>query len=141
MENYPKSEDGVRSFIKEQVRKKWDDNKSPYRLSDIVTDFKQFGDLKEIIGGKQLKVWLADKESDLGIKLLTHPTVKARVVIVPDYSDYSFDEKVNKDRLEEKNSLTSKEITILFLGVLGSLPQHDLDDIHIPAKIIAKLMR
>lgn len=141
MENYPKSEDGVRSFIKEQVKKRWDDNKSPYRLSDIVTDFRKFGDLKAIIGGKQLKAWLSDKESDLGVKVLTHPTVKARVVIVPDYSDYSFDEKENKTTLETKKNLTNKEVTILFLGVLGSLPQHDLEDIHIPAKIIAKLMR
>jgi len=141
MENYPKNEDGVRSFIKEKVRKKWDENNSPYRLSDVVTDFKQFGDLKEIIGGKQLKLWLSDKESDLGIKILTHPTVKARVVIVPDYSDFSFDEKENKIPLDKKKELTTKEITILFLEALGSLPQHDLDEIHIPAKIIAKLMR
>jgi len=141
MSTYTSDENGVCRFIKEKVNQEWTDNGSPYLLSNAVTDFREYGDMKSVIGNNSLKSWLLSRADLLSLKIITHPIVKARVVVVPKNSDFSFDNENKKPSKKESKELTNREITMLFLDIVGSLPQHDLEDIHIPVKIIAKLMR
>lgn len=97
--------------------------------------------MKSVIGNKSLKAWVSNKEDLLNVKVMTHPVAKARIVVVPKDSNFSFESEAKASSTNGKKELTNREITILFLEAIGSLPQHDLDEINIPVRILAKLMR
>ncbi|WP_024527275.1 hypothetical protein [Serratia fonticola] len=141
MSNYTNDEDGVCRFIQDKAFQAWEVNGSPYLLSNAVTDFREYGDMKSVIGARSLKSWVSNKEDLLNVKVLTHPVAKARIVVVPKDSNFSFESATKTPSANGKKELTNREITILFLEAIGSLPQHDLEEINIPVRIIAKLMR
>jgi len=141
MSNYTNDEDGVSRFITDKVNQEWKEKGEPYLLSNAVTDFRKHGDMKSVIGKTSLKSWILNKADSLNVKIVTHPVEKARIVVVPGDSEFSFQQERKTTLAKEKKELSNREITMLFLGILGSLPQHDLDEIDIPVKIIAKLMR
>ncbi|ENB7997086.1 hypothetical protein ABIW00_004414 [Escherichia coli] len=141
MSSYTNDENGVCRFIQDKALQAWEGNGSPYLLSNAVTDFREYGDMKSVIGNKSLKAWVSNKEDLLNVKVMTHPVAKARIVVVPKDSNFSFESAAKTSSANEKKELTNREITILFLEAIGSLPQHDLDEINIPVRIIAKLMR
>ncbi|ELE7141959.1 hypothetical protein RB981_002728 [Vibrio cholerae] len=141
MTKYNPDENGLMNFIKEKTNHLWTESNKPYLLSNVVTDFSDFGNAKDILEGKSIKKWVTENAESLGIKILVHPQKSARIVLVPESSNFCFENSSNSYKELKNTNLSNKEITIMFLEVLSKLPQSDLEEVHIPAKLIAKLMR
>lgn len=141
------SENGLMAFLKMRVAEHWNDDSTPYLLSNLPSDLKPEGvDYREVLGEEKLKAFAKRTEGAETYRLVEHPTQKAKIGLVPSDSQFEFvvDETVKEE--SEVNSVQrpkkgeGSRAVLDFLHALNKLTDEDLNEIIIPTKIWVKLI-
>lgn len=118
------------------------EKRQPYLLSRIPPDLAA-DDLnyKEIAGDQTLKGFV---EGVSGIKIVRHPTQKAKIGIIPAHAAFSYETQSNEtiavaaDKPRMKRSPPPDALTSL-LQALAHLEPEELDTVHIPVRVMIRL--
>lgn len=142
-EHIVQTEQELVEFLADRAASRWE-NGLPYFLSLIATDLKERDlDYRPIIGEERLKSFVKRVASDGGFKIIEHPTQRAKVAIVPKEADFEF-EDANPVPLPPKSiddkSFNDAATLLAFFRSLSRLPDSALDAIHIPTKVIVRLL-
>jgi len=136
-------EDELIKLISEKVIEKWTTKNEPYLLSSVGSDYRGDVTLKKTLNGKRLKEWVELNLDKLSADILTHPTQKEKIGLIPKGENYEYNtqtpSKIRKTSAATKN-LTKKEITIAFISILGELTEEEADKITIPTSLLSKLL-
>lgn len=115
----------------------------PYLLSRIPPDLAA-DDLnyREIVGDQTLKDFV---EGLSGIKIVRHPTQKAKIGVIPAHAAFSYKTESNEtlglapaDKPRMKRSPQPNALTSL-LQSLAHLEPEELDSVHIPVRVMIRL--
>ena len=132
-----------KSFLRERAKETWDSRGIPYYLSMIATDLKRLGlDYHTYTGALRLVQW-AGKEAIPDTKLVSHPTIKAKVGLVPVGVDYDFSEDAVVDRPASAPRMSVKrgQALIKFVESLSVMPDDAAAEFAVPAKVLIALLK
>lgn len=93
---------------------------------------------RDILGANSLRSYIKRLGSDAGLKLIEHPTHKAKVGIAPAGVEYKFPED---ERSGKSDVNGSQPPALRLLNELAKLPQEDLDKVIIPVSVLIKLLK
>lgn len=142
-------EKSISSAIKDLVRQKWGIDHAPYLLSNLGTDLKSKGfDYKSIINGIKLIDFI---KSDLTsvVKIVQHPNQKTKIGLVPVGQDYDFSTEIAEKKPlivpqhtshQPRRPRNARHVVMNFLEALADLEPEDLDKVHIPVSVLARLV-
>lgn len=118
----------------------WAKNKKPLLLSGLIPMLERDGVLlSEVIGDVRIKEFIQQTSGkDAGYKLVIDPAHKARVGVIPSNESYSYLNTINTNSSIVLD--TSQKITMDFLALIKQLPKDEADQVHIPIRILAKLL-
>lgn len=134
--------EGFKSFLTDRARETWDERQIPYYLSIVATDLKRRGlDYHQFTGPLRLAQWAAQEDIP-GAKLVTHPTIKAKVGFLPDEVQYDFDNPPAPSQ-PAKVKMPSRRGQALtkFVESLAAMPEAAMAELFIPAKVLISLLR
>lgn len=140
-----KKEDFLK-LVSERVVEVWQEKKMPYLLSQIPPYVKRFGDynVKDITEGISLKAFFEHEQSTPGcsFEVVSHPTIKASVGLIPKDETYVFPEKSKSSTGlgGVQGQGRQEKIVRDFLSLLSRLPSDDLKRVDIPVDVLARLM-
>lgn len=138
------TEDGLQAFLREHAGEHWTADQKPFLLSLVATKLREQGqDYKNVLGEERLKSFVKRTEEAGGYRLVEHPTQKAKLGIVPSDVEFQFDETLESERPDRaaRHGIHQRDrVLIDFLRALGRLPDELLDNVHIPTKVLVKLL-
>jgi len=143
MTNPTDSIDNFKSFIRDRTRETWDQRGIPYYLSFVAIDLKKLGnDYHTLLGPLKLSQWAASNDIP-EIRLVSHPTQKAKIGFVPIESNFDFGEhKVSPKSSADANSYHTRSRALFqFVQSLTALPESALEDFHVPAKTLIAFLK
>ncbi|WP_171229877.1 hypothetical protein [Ruegeria sp. HKCCA4008] len=145
MSNTPAiNRDTLIDFIKTNSNELWDAFEEPYLLSKIPGEFKEEHgtDYKDILGDERLKHFVKATEATGSYLLVEHPVRKAQVGVIPAGNEYKFPdlERETQPEKRERRQPPNAVIVTSFLKLLSQLSDEELSEVHIPTKILAKLI-
>lgn len=89
--------EGLKDFLRQRAQETWDDRGIPYYLSLVAIDLKRKDvDYRTFTGPLRLVQWVS-KEDIPETKLVAHPTIKAKVGLIPSNVDYDFSSEPTAD--------------------------------------------
>jgi hypothetical protein len=109
---------------------------------DLMTEGVEY---KKIIEPQTLKQFV-NTISD--VRLVVHPTQKAKIGIVPANANFSFENGVSdtgKTDSDQRSTKSQKQanpkfILIQFLQMLSKLDDETLNEVHIPVRVLARIV-
>lgn len=118
----------------------WDKNQKPLLLSGLVPAIEREGILlSDVIGEVRIKEFIKQTSYEgAGYKLVVDPIHKARIGIIPSKENYSYSGRV--DTSSNATLDASHKTTMDFLALIKQLPKDEADQVHIPIRILAKLL-
>lgn len=138
--------DGLDRFIADQTQQHWDSHQTPWLISSIPAELKARGiDYRSILGEQRLKAF-AQERSGSNYQVVTHPSQRAKVGLIPAGKTYEFPEEPAPEQPAEREELpkvarvNTAYATIRFLRALGELEDEDLDSVVIPTRVLVKLL-
>jgi hypothetical protein len=144
--------EGLAKFIVTRTKEHWEKFKQPYLLAYIPAELQPREiKYKEILGpGKTLKQFAAllqDGSLSDELKVIIHPTQKAKVGLIPKTSNFVFEVEPtvgpgpkSQDRPKKPRQPSQRFIVLQFLAALSRLSDEDLKTVNIPVNVLAKLM-
>lgn len=132
-------------FLERKAAASWERNGAPYFLSALPPEFKLEGhDYKDVIGDERLKSAAKRLSERYGFKVVEHPTIKAKVGVIPKDQIFEFStersEKKLPVRIEQDSVEERRRIVLDFLELIGRLPPDLLSEVSIPAKVLSRLV-
>lgn len=140
------TEEQLKEFLRTSAGEAWEATAEPYLLSFVANDLKQQDqDYKSALAAEERLKGFAErveKEEKL-FKVVQHPFQKAKVGIIPFDMNYAFPVRERDSAKSDVRIARSRneEALLTFFQTLKSLPDEMLDDVHIPTKVIAFLLR
>ena len=134
--------DSFKAFLRDRARETWDERQIPYYLSIVATDLKRRGQhYHDFTGPLRIGQWAA-KEEIPGTKLVSHPTIKAKVGFLPEDIDYDFENPPVPTQTAAKARSTSKrgQALVRFVESLRLMPETAMAELTIPAKVLVSLL-
>jgi hypothetical protein len=134
--------DTFKAFLRDRARETWDERQIPYYLSIVATDLKRLGqDYHNFTGPLRLAQWAA-REDIIGTKLVSHPTIKAKVGFLPDDVEFDFENSSPPSQTVTKVRSTPKrgQALIKFVESLRVMPETAMAELTIPAKVLVSLL-
>lgn len=132
-----------KAFLRERAQETWDQRGIPYYFSMVATDLKRLGlDYHSFTGALRLVQW-ATKEAIPDTKLVAHPTIKAKVGLVPAAVDYDFSNEPPSDQASSRPRSGGKrgQALIKFVESLSVMPEDAAADFDVPAKVLIALLK
>jgi hypothetical protein len=132
-----------KAYLRERARQTWDDRQIPYYLSIVATDLKRMDiDYHKFTGSLRLVQW-ASKEQIPETKLVTHPTIKAKVGLLPADVEYDFTSEPTAERpaLKPRTGGKRGQALIKFVDALAALPETAAAEFTVPAKVLIALLQ
>ncbi|WP_018896463.1 hypothetical protein [Rhizobium sp. 2MFCol3.1] len=135
-------------IIVAETKRYWDDEHKPLLLSDLVPILiNEKYQYKDLIAPLTLKQFVSSMSGK--VKVVQHSQQKAKVGVIPPDETYSFEihavaderEPVKDSLVRKSHARSNKYVVLNFLEALSTLDKEDLDQIVIPAGILAKLVR
>ena len=134
--------DSFMTFLRDRARETWEERKIPYYLSVVATDLKRQGiNYHEFTGSLRLAQW-ATKAEVPATKLVTHPTIKAKVGFVPDEIEFDFENPPVPTEAKTRTRPASKrgQALVKFVESLAAMPDTAMSELTIPAKVLVSLL-
>ena len=115
----------------------WQQRRQPVFLSSLpqLLEAKGLTNYKEILGGQTLKQFVKDSGPAYGFKLVEHPTLRAKLALVPLDVPFDFGAEV---RSPPAVAITPADVETFF-RVLAFVAE-DGSNLMLPASLIAKLV-
>jgi hypothetical protein len=141
-----KTEADIITFLRAQADSSWKSAQEPFLLSQAPPGMKATGlDYRAILGDERLKAFVKRTEGPGGYRLVSHPSQKPKVGIVPAGENFEFQaddlgegtERVPHRRTEGAQSDYSSRAIV---RALSRLSDDELDQIIIPTRIFVKLL-
>jgi hypothetical protein len=136
----------LKDLVEKRTTETWERFQRPYYISFIATDSaKQGQDYREMIAPLKLRQWAMTTDIP-GVKVLAHPSHKAKVGFVPADKDYAFEDgaadstSVAPTAAPRPQASPHRRATLQFLQTISALPDNELDEIHIPLRTIVRLL-
>lgn len=136
------TEQGIIDFVARMAKSRLDD-KSIYLMNHISPDLRRVGiDYKAIIEPLKLRDFLVLRASDQ-IRVVPHPTIRAKIAVVPKGHDFQFEEEPAKQEaaLPRSKRSDNERAVVEFIRALSTLSDSELGDFSIPAKILMHLLK
>ena len=137
--------DDIQRVLVEKAKERWDAGRRPYFLSDVGIDMKiKEIDYRAILGDERIKAFVLRTQDAAGYRLVTHPSQKAKIGIVPAGEEFSFSEASGADGEQTRKPTeppSHERAVIAFLRALSRLPNEDQDAVIIPVRVLTKLLR
>ena len=123
--------------IKSIADEHWQQRRQPVFLSSLppLIEAKGLANYKEILGGQTLKQFLKDTGPTYGCKLVEHPTLRAKLALVPLDVPFDFASEVPKPLAV---AITQADVETFF-RVLTFVAE-DGSNLMLPASVVAKLI-
>ena len=128
----------------------WTARQQPYLLALLGPDLKARGvDYKEVLRPLRLKEFL-QSEGPAKVKLVLHPTQRAKIGIIPKDQDFSYDASVvvptvtsELDRSTQGavRPPTPRFVVMNFLQLVATLPKEEAEKVQIPTSVLAMLVK
>lgn len=139
--------DGLARFLAEKTREHWKETATPWLLSTVPADLKALGvDYRTVLGEQRLKAF-AQERSGSEFQLVSHPTQRAKIGLIPADETYEFPEEApslggaSEVSVSRPSAPTTTLATLRFLQAISDLPREDLDAIVIPTRVLVKLLK
>lgn len=132
-----------KDFLRQRAQETWNERSIPYYLSVVATDLKREGvDYRTFTGPLRLAQWLS-KEEIPETKFISHPTVKAKVGLIPAKEDYDFSSELAADQVHSRPRPTAKrgQALVTFVNSLAAMPEAASAELSIPAKVLIALLK
>lgn len=145
-------EQEVKMALQKIAHAHWDAHKAPILLSELPNKLKvEAPDYKEALGGKSLKAFVMAIDEDSGFKLITHPSQRAKLGLVPASVDFEFPKEeatqqgvtfaaADQESARERGSRAQEPVLVL-LRILRALPPEELEKVVIPVSTMVKLLK
>jgi len=146
------TEQEVKTALKKITDAYWDARKTPILLSQLPEKLEaEAPDYKEVLAGKSLKAFALAVGEESEFKLITHPSQRAKLGLVPVNVDFEFPKEeatpqsvsppaagqvVTRDR-----GPRSQEPVLALLRSLRALPPEELEKVVIPVSTLVKLLK
>lgn len=133
----------LKDFLRQRAKETWEERGIPYYLSLVATDLKRKGvDYRTFTGPFRLVQWVG-KEAIPDTKLIAHPTVKAKVGLIPADADYDFSQEAAVDEPPTQSHFKGKRgrALLTFVETLALMPEDAAAEFSIPAKVLIALLR
>uniref|UniRef100_UPI003F49308E hypothetical protein n=1 Tax=Acinetobacter soli TaxID=487316 RepID=UPI003F49308E len=125
------------SYLKESVSENWKKTGEPFLLSSIGSTFTK-EEIKQNTGGLSITNWIRNNLDSLDLKIVSHPTQKAKIGLIPKNEKYSYE--TNEISVIRTN-LTDRELTLSFIELLQKkCTPKELEEINLPLKVLVKLL-
>lgn len=145
-------EQEVKTALKKIADAHWDARKAPILLSELPGRLTvEVPDYKEALGGKSLKVFAMAAGEDSGFKLISHPSQRAKLGLVPADVDFEF---LKEETMQQgvtsaaagqegarERGPRSQEPVLALLRALRALPPEELEKVVIPVSTLVKLLK
>lgn len=131
-----------KAFLRDRARETWDERRIPYYLSIVATDLKRQGvNYHDFTGPARLAQWAA-KETVPDTKLVTHPTIKAKVGFVPEEVEFNFENLPASApaTMKPQGSKRRGQTLVKFVESLDAMPEMAMAELTIPAKVLIHLL-
>jgi hypothetical protein len=134
--------DGFKAFLRERAQQTWDQRGIPYYLSMVATDLKRQNiDYHTFTGALRLVQWVTNEEIP-DTKLVMHPTIKAKVGLLPASVDYDFSrEPPSEFALAPRSTGRRGQALIKFVESLSVMPEDAAVNFEVPAKVLIALLK
>lgn len=119
----------VNKFISDTVQQHWAKNHFPLLVSELGSRLSE--EHKSELN-LSLKKWLQQNEVKIGIKVVSHPTIAAKIGLIPRSENFSF---------ENNETDFSNELRGLLIILEQKLSIDELASIKIPANVVIKLLK
>lgn len=130
-------------FLKARARESWDSRRTPYYLSYIAIDLKkQDVDYRRFTRPLKLVQWLsANKVPET--RLVSHPTQKAKVGLIPENAEFDFltDVDAGAGTTKIKTAAYRAQSLIKFVESLKDLPEDVAKDFNVPANVLIAILK
>ena len=162
MEEEGKTLEELTALVERLTCQYWGEKHEPLLLTSIARELTSGGiDYRSIVPGRSLKEIL--RENAIGIEVISHPNIKARVGTIPSGESYTYPEPndpplseaafeamqshrlgraalvARGPRVRYQNAKSAREILGDFIELLSTLDVEDLEKVVIPTSILAKL--
>lgn len=128
----------LEDIIQSVTHEYWHENQKPLLLSGLPKMLaKECPDLQTHLKGQRLKDFISETAAQGRYKLVVHPLQKAKIGVVPFDIEYNFSDA--SDLSVKVRNVQS--VTLAFLRVLESLPEHEADKVVIPTSVLIKLLK
>jgi hypothetical protein len=122
------------SYLKESVSENWKKTGEPFLLSSIGSTFTK-EEIKQNTGGLSITNWIRNNLDSLDLKIVSHPTQKEKIGLIPKNEKYSYETN------EIRTNLTDRELTLSFIELLQKkCTPKELEEINLPLKVLVKLL-
>ena len=135
--------EGLKDFLRQRAQETWDDRGIPYYLSLVAIDLKRKDvDYRTFTGPLRLVQWVS-KEDIPETKLIAHPTIKAKVGLIPSNVDYDFSSEPTADLVPSRPRPSGKrgQALVTFVDSLAAMPEAASAELSIPAKVLIALLK
>lgn len=135
--------EGLKDFLRQRAQETWDDRGIPYYLSLVAIDLKRKDvDYRTFTGPLRLVQWVS-KEDIPETKLVAHPTIKAKVGLIPSNVDYDFSSEPTADLVPSRPRPSGKrgQALVTFVDSLAAMPEAASAELSIPAKVLIALLK
>ena len=140
-----KTPEGIANYIIARAQQEWDERRYPLLLSRISPELTLQGvNYKEVLPtGLTLRQFVSTL--DKNVRIVVHPTQRAKIGIVPNDSTFVFEAEpsvapVNPERSKKPRQLSQRYVVMQFLAALSRLSDEDQKSVNIPTHILARLM-
>jgi hypothetical protein len=143
------TEGAILAFAVKCAQRSWEDSQQPFLLAKLSPALVQEGvRYKDVLGEKRLKDFLLSAPDK--IKVVVHPSQKARIGLVPVDKEFEYTEELNSyvsksnnnfSFKAKKSGISSGNIILDFIQLLSELDDSDVAQVQIPTHILTKLMR
>lgn len=122
--------------------KHWKDKSEPLLLSRLGSDLDVAGfDYKKILKGLGIRQFISEEVSSLIIA--QHPQQYAKVGVHPAAESFSYADapvETKSEPTELDKLRTSRRAFYGFIQAISELPPEEIEDVHIPARVIVRLL-
>ncbi|MNQ92454.1 hypothetical protein D3C85_1078820 [compost metagenome] len=96
------------------------------------------------MGSQNLKSFIKDFAGEMDVRLVEHPTHKAKVAVAPSTAIFDFPTETvreSKGIKAPRSSQKGEKAVLALLRSLSSLSDQELDRISIPVSVLVKMMK
>jgi hypothetical protein len=140
-----KTKDAMLDFLTTKTQQWWEANRSPYLVSYISPELSAQGVNWHEIVGEDVKLAKYLQENAEGrFKVVVHPWHRAKVGLIPENETFEYlTDALPKEattRAEHFRAPNRKFVILNFLQALAELDKEELDKVHIPVSVLARLL-
>lgn len=129
----------LQAALRDIAKEHWATYSHPVLLSNLPPLIEEkIQDYKKLLRGSSLKAYIKESSAANGVKLVEHPTQKAKVGIVPADIDFQF-EPIPTDASAARKPKFDPSILLAFLNELSKLPDTEIEKVNIPVSVLSQI--